>query len=51
MTVKRRMGFEPGDSRYVSDADDASEVTIVDTVNTDDVGDVNADGATNVTGW
>ena len=29
-----------------NDADDASEVTIVDTV-----GDVNADGATNVTGW
>ena len=34
-----------------NDADDVSEETIVDTVNTDDVGDVHADGATNVTGW
>ena len=34
-----------------TDADDASELTIVDTVNANDAGDVNADGAANVTGW
>jgi len=34
-----------------NDADDASEVTIVDTVNTDDAGDVNADGTANVSSW
>jgi hypothetical protein len=34
-----------------NDADDTCEVTIVDTVNTDDAGDVNADGTANVTGW
>ena len=32
-------------------ADDASDVTIVDTVNTDDASYVNADGAADVTGW
>jgi hypothetical protein len=39
------------DAGNANDDDDASEVTIVDAVNTDDVGDVNADGAANVTGW
>jgi hypothetical protein len=34
-----------------TDADDASELIIVDTVNANDAGDVNADGAANVTGW
>ena len=39
------------DAGNANDADDACEVTIVDTVNTDDAGDVNADGTANVSSW